>query len=139
MFIPNRLAKIQTITDPSLWKHIKTLDNPADIISRGQLPNQLLKSTLWWNGPVWLSKDEISWPTVKNDIKIISDDILELKVNNIIANRTAIESYDIFNKYSSVIRLQRIVTYCFRFVNNTRCNSENRQGGSLSTQELHIN
>lgn len=41
-FVSNRVAKIQTISNPNQWIHVPTQQNPADIISRGVTPRDML-------------------------------------------------------------------------------------------------
>uniref|UniRef100_A0A182XPH5 RNase H type-1 domain-containing protein n=1 Tax=Anopheles quadriannulatus TaxID=34691 RepID=A0A182XPH5_ANOQN len=58
-FVANRVATIQDLTQGNHWQHVKGSENPADILSRGALPNQLTKE--WLQGPHWLSNDECTW------------------------------------------------------------------------------
>ncbi|XP_063922662.1 uncharacterized protein LOC135137054 [Zophobas morio] len=62
VFVANRVAEISTLTSISNWHHVKSADNPADIVSRGELPSKLITSDLWWHGPHWLSKNKSEWP-----------------------------------------------------------------------------
>ena len=61
-FVANRVSFILEHTQPQTWKHVPTLDNPADCASRGMQPNDLLQHTLWWQGPSWLHQDPIPVP-----------------------------------------------------------------------------
>ena len=47
LFVANRDSKIQSITNPVMWKHVQTKINPADDISRGTIVH-----ALWLNGLV---------------------------------------------------------------------------------------
>lgn len=49
VFTENRLRKIRALTDRSKWKFVSTVDNVADIISRGSSFNDLPES--WFKGP----------------------------------------------------------------------------------------
>ncbi|XP_043604818.1 uncharacterized protein LOC122577557 [Bombus pyrosoma] len=62
-FVVNRVAEVQRKTHTSDWRHIPTTDNPADLISRGQSPEDFLRSTIWQHGPEWLQPSEEYWPT----------------------------------------------------------------------------
>ncbi|XP_076230305.1 uncharacterized protein LOC143176843, partial [Nomia melanderi] len=64
-FIANRVSEIQRQTEIHNWYHIASLENPADYISRGQTPTQLLNNQQWLKGPHWLSQAEETWPFVK--------------------------------------------------------------------------
>ncbi|XP_033228930.1 uncharacterized protein LOC117180542 [Belonocnema kinseyi] len=64
-YVANRSTKIQELTKEGIWNHVSSLDNPADIISRGINPAGLLMSDLWWHGPAWLSRDLDNWPSLQ--------------------------------------------------------------------------
>uniref|UniRef100_A0A1B0DFT0 Uncharacterized protein n=1 Tax=Phlebotomus papatasi TaxID=29031 RepID=A0A1B0DFT0_PHLPP len=51
-----------SLTDVHKWNHVPTDANPADIISRGMYPVDLLKSSLWWNGPQFITHPVSQWP-----------------------------------------------------------------------------
>lgn len=59
-FVANRISKIIEIVDPIRWHHVDSESNPADLASRGILPQNLIDNDLWWYGPQWLqsSSDE---------------------------------------------------------------------------------
>ncbi|XP_036142116.1 uncharacterized protein LOC118645350 [Monomorium pharaonis] len=62
VFELNRVAEIQTIGNAAEWRHVGSRDNPADALSRGQLPNDFVKNQTWFHGPSWLSLPEPEWP-----------------------------------------------------------------------------
>ncbi|XP_076030380.1 uncharacterized protein LOC143018676 [Oratosquilla oratoria] len=55
MFVANRVTEIQTSTSPSNWFHCPGTDNPADLMARGLLADQLISNNMWLGGPNWLS------------------------------------------------------------------------------------
>ena len=61
-FVANRVVEIQATTQAQNWHHVPTEDNPAHLISRGQVPQDILKNRLWTHGPQWLSQDSDTWP-----------------------------------------------------------------------------
>lgn len=132
-FVANRVATIQNITkNVNDWRHIRTYDNPADLISRGVTPNQLLKSKLWWQGPAWLIKDIADWPPVEEYAEG-NDELSELRNTATATLLVTSTNFNLFSKYSSFIRLQRIVAYCLRF----KTNAQNRKiTGPLTVTEL---
>lgn len=60
-FVRNRVDEIRTLLPPECWQFCPG-SNPADISSRGVTPVILQQSTLWWNGPPWLSSPMNLWP-----------------------------------------------------------------------------
>lgn len=63
VFVANRVGEIQRSTQISDWRHVPFLDNPADILSRGIYPCNLLASSMWWHGPSFLQSQEDHWPS----------------------------------------------------------------------------
>ncbi|XP_058122845.1 uncharacterized protein LOC131293800 [Anopheles ziemanni] len=61
-YVANRVSQVQQLTEGCTWRHIAGVDNPADLASRGCLGKDLLSSTLWWQGPSWMSLPEDQWP-----------------------------------------------------------------------------
>ena len=43
------------------WRHVKSVENPADIGTR-RMSIEVLKEFVWLNGPAWLHTDEEKWP-----------------------------------------------------------------------------
>ena len=62
-FIGNRIATATNHYPPSIWKHVPTLDNPADCASRGVTAQELKDHQLWWNGPDWLVTEPLEIPS----------------------------------------------------------------------------
>ena len=44
VFESNRVREIQSLREKIKWRHITTKNNPADALSRGQLPADFLKN-----------------------------------------------------------------------------------------------
>ncbi|XP_037942534.1 uncharacterized protein LOC119675408 [Teleopsis dalmanni] len=53
-FVANRVARIQTLTLSEQWRHVRSKDNPADVLSRGLLAKALSTCALWFQGPFFL-------------------------------------------------------------------------------------
>lgn len=53
-FIANRTANILSFLSRNHWRHVQSSHNPADCATRGLLPRELIKFSLWWNGPDFL-------------------------------------------------------------------------------------
>lgn len=63
-FVANRVKEIQETTSAGEWRHVRSGDNPADAVSRGQLPRAFANNQTWFEGPSWLVRDEKEWPNV---------------------------------------------------------------------------
>ncbi|XP_043065122.1 uncharacterized protein LOC122320761, partial [Drosophila ficusphila] len=64
VFVSNRIAKIQEMTKGMSWHHVPTNLNPADVVSRGCTPKELLEHSLWANGPPFLLQNSSEWPSL---------------------------------------------------------------------------
>lgn len=84
-FVANRVAQIQQNTSPKNWRHVRTHDNPADALSRGQLPVQFKNNQLWADGPSWLRHQEEQWPALP---LTFSPDVPEAKKNSLFTVHT---------------------------------------------------
>ena len=62
VFVASRITTATEYFSPSIWSHVLTLEDPADLASRGVAAGELKRSKLWWNGPSWLSEEPIARP-----------------------------------------------------------------------------
>ena len=65
IFVSNRVSEIQQLTSSFNWCYIKSIDNPADLVSRGMTPSELMKSDLWFNGPQFLRSADYDFQNFK--------------------------------------------------------------------------
>lgn len=68
IFVANRAAQIQEMTNGEDWFYVPTKENPADVVSREQLSNIFLENEMWKKGP---SKNLKSIFILEKIIKII--------------------------------------------------------------------
>ena len=59
VFVANRATEILENSSMDQWRHVKGIENPADIGTRG-MSIEGLKESGWLNGPAWLQTDEKS-------------------------------------------------------------------------------
>lgn len=89
-YVQQRLDNMRLLVPGARWGHVRSRDNPADLLSRGVTAKIFLKSIIWNNGPEWLS-DERAWPP--HDIEA-----LEIVVNE--------NNSDTFSETHPKIRLE---------------------------------
>ncbi|XP_033362774.1 uncharacterized protein LOC117240867 [Bombus vosnesenskii] len=109
-FVATRVSEIQTKTSIRDWRHVPTDDNPADLISRGQTPEEFLRPTIWQHGPAWLYQSEGYWPTWALTPQI---EVPEQK--GAICLSTNPPDYCLLQRYSSWPKLIRIIARCLRW------------------------
>ena len=57
-FVSNRVTEIQTRVSPSQWYHCPGKENPAELVTRVIMADELLKSQLWLQGPNFLTESD---------------------------------------------------------------------------------
>lgn len=133
-FVANRITEIHETTDQKQWNHVISENNPADVISRGVSPETLKSCVIWWQGPDWLSKNVEEWPTEGHEnYNVETPERRTVKQLNF---HLASSDSDIFAKYSSITKLQRVTAYCLRFVDNCKLERTKRETSKLTTEEL---
>ena len=129
------MAAIQDIIPANHCHHVPTKENPADLLSRGMRPNQLVKSSLWWRGPDWLSLQPSPWPRLQPSTP---RSLPEVKSNVLLVSPTPPTCNTWFNRYSSFGHLNRIIAWMRRFVHNAKRPPRNRiKTDVLTSDELH--
>ena len=113
--------EILTSTKKQDWNHVASLDNPADLGSRGVNALYLKENELWWKGPVWLRKGQSNWP---KDFKIVeSNEVSEERkqtaiATTVITERKGISQVIDIDRYSSLGKLLRVTAFTQRFISN---------------------
>ncbi|XP_044578944.1 uncharacterized protein LOC123261416 [Cotesia glomerata] len=128
------MSEIQTLTSSCHWRHVSSQDNPADLMSRGQLPSEFVEAFIWFDGPLWLAKDislrpkGVLTPIVISKLKPITPNTFCMKIE--------IKEFNLLEKYSSFNKLQRIIAYILRFICNCKLSKTKRAFGPLQATEL---
>lgn len=133
-FVQNRVTEIQRITNPPFWRHCPGSGNPADCMTRGFSGQQIVDSSVWWEGPAWMRMPESFWPH-HSPPSSTSAAIEERRVPAVLqaVSSTAQTLLDI-TRYSKAMRLFRVTAWIMRYVHKLRHTSN--ATGSLTTVEL---
>ncbi|XP_008178271.1 uncharacterized protein LOC103307771 [Acyrthosiphon pisum] len=139
IFITNRVAKIHRLIPDCEWNHVSTSDNPADPASRGLLPRSTVASRIYWNGPDFLQLPEEQWP--KSKLSPLSPDQLPETRPNITTMLTVnvqSPSLELFSRFSSLSKLQRVMSFVLRFLRRLRHQSVNVGPLTLAEREAAL-
>ena len=125
-------------SSPDRWNHVKGPENPADCASHELFPSELLKHTLWWNGPDWLHQDALYWPKrFTSPSSSLTDEERELSLYVSVTLPSPVLKIE---DYSSFVRLKRVTAWILRFVHNCRARKLNRErvkDAYLSMDDVH--
>lgn len=120
VYVQDRVRNTRALSTDCTWLHIAGVDNPADCLSRGLNPCELRDHKLWWLGPKDLSAlDYIPCSTACEPVYVAEEASVSVNCN-------ALEEVIPMSKYSSILKIQRIVGYILRFINNCRVKKEKR-------------
>lgn len=106
-FVANRVSDILTTLDSNQWYHVSSKDNPADCASRGLQPSMLAENELWFSGPKFLREHTVLYkkPT---DLKVHLEELIT-------SNFNALSEDTLFQRFSFLQKLLRVIAYCRRF------------------------
>ncbi|XP_048480654.1 uncharacterized protein LOC125489283 [Plutella xylostella] len=138
-FVRNRVNEINESTAGCPWSYVPSLQNPADLVSRGVKADLISSSALWWSGPSFLQKDESLWP--KMPISNEKRDLPEVVCHHIsqIAEQDSTENCisKSIHKHSNLTRSVHILAYVSRFISNCKLkNTQDRVIGNLTQEEI---
>ncbi|XP_055326335.1 uncharacterized protein LOC129580157 [Sitodiplosis mosellana] len=132
IFVANRVVAIQHSSKIEQWYHVRTHDNPADLISRGASPDDLLTADLWWFGPDWLRKPESEWP--ESELRIELEPLEEKKSYHV--NAHIHSTADFLNRFSMLRKLIRTTSWFHRLFAILLKQTTNYER-TLTAAELH--
>lgn len=138
VYVSNRVAEIQRLTNDCDWRHIPTHMNPADSISRGMLASQFLQDEMWIHGPSFMTN-----PTERPEVIVPDSGIQDLEaIEEELRPQVCLSAIDvassIFNKFSELSKLIRTTALCFRFYNNCRSSKDKRNIEPLASSECEL-
>ena len=110
-FVGNRVEEIHEFLRPSQFFHVRTHENPADILSRGLDASKLKNNTLWWHGPSWLSQFK-SFDCAQSENFVTELEVRKKKQLCFFYN----ENLGIMDRFSKLNKLLRVLAYVNRFI-----------------------
>ncbi|GFS50982.1 integrase catalytic domain-containing protein [Trichonephila clavipes] len=115
-FVANRVSKIHQLSSRDQWHHIASEQNPAYVLSRGLLPEELQ-------------------PTQRDDF----DCGLRVSERTLETSLLSSKNFDFFNHLldlsNNYFKIIHIVSYIYRFLHN--CRSKVKKRGPLTTSEVN--
>ncbi|XP_072379162.1 uncharacterized protein [Diabrotica undecimpunctata] len=118
-FVANRVAQILDNSPNAHWRHVRSKENPADILYRGMLPSELINSSLWFHGPPFLN--QLRLDLLKYNPKGYTSKLPEERKIILHARNDQIDFFtSLSDRFSNFSKFVRTLAYMFRFVNNAK-------------------
>nr|XP_029725044.1 uncharacterized protein LOC115264994 [Aedes albopictus] len=135
----NRVSKVQASTENCHWRHVPGEQNPADQISRGIWPEEIVDNQLWWEGPAWLRTSLENWPSLQAFTSEGHEEERRRAACVITASETSNFFAEYLARFSSFTTLIRTTAYLLRYLHNLRSKKGLRRSfGFLTTEELQL-
>ena len=99
-FVTNRKSKINSITEVESWGWVPTDQNPADMLSRGMMPNDK-KWDMFHYGPKFLYRDESTWWNVPEPINQVAVGALDVEAKEAVPPKVDSSTLRLVEKVSS--------------------------------------
>ena len=115
VYSAHRIASTVSLIPTKCWRHVPTLQNPADIVSRGIKAADLKTHNLWWHGPAWLATNPISLPAQPSNDHLERMKEVEAKPEKQLTFAVIKEPY-FEERQSSYLKLVKIVCWTRRFI-----------------------
>nr|CAI5826090.1 unnamed protein product [Callosobruchus analis] len=113
IFVGNRVAQLKENIPETQWRYVEGSSNPADCLSRGLTPRQLVTHSIWKSGPAWIKLPKNEWPTNKWSNLRISMPSEVLIVSNQVGTHPLLEMVE---RVSSWQKILRITVWVLRFL-----------------------
>ncbi|XP_068756583.1 uncharacterized protein [Montipora capricornis] len=114
-FVANRVAEVQSTWDPECWRYCGSKENPADLLTRGLSCNDMISSTLWWNGPQWMSSPCEPLPAQPENEAAPAEACEEKRTTHLYTAVVAKPLIDM-SRYGTWLKLIRVTAYVLRAV-----------------------
>ena len=140
LFVRRRVLEIKEAVPTASWNYCPTVDNPADLLTRG-ISFELLSSTnnLWWNGPSWLTTSA-AWPQWQPepaiDLHAAAAIAKELVPQRSTQPANGLPNVINISDYSTLNRFLAVTAYIYRYISNLH-KSRPKLGGPLTATELN--
>ena len=138
-FVRHRVTEIQSSLPTAVWKYCPTLENPADLLTRGITTEALMSSSLWQNGPAWLTTPN-NWPSFDQPnlppLLVAAATASEFVPAEPDTPAVGIHCVVSLNRYSSLCKLLCVTAYVFRFIDNVRTEPDHRNHGPVTAAEF---
>ena len=124
-FVATRVSIIQSLTNIKQWKHVRSSDNSADILSRGFKSQNLIHNNLWWSGGPQSSDQndfvsnfsEPGETQSENDRHLYQEFKSSIKLNTMMITEMSFSVLDVaLNLSNNYFKNVRIFCYALQFI-----------------------
>ncbi|XP_045032024.1 uncharacterized protein LOC123474155 [Daphnia magna] len=122
-FVANRISEILEHSQPTEWRHVPGIENPANECSRGLFPDEMMENYRWVIGSDFLQQEENACPiTIKlpepsvEDPEVSATNWIGLVYGPTEENRL----HSLLERNSNYDVVMQIVAWILRFISNSK-------------------
>ena len=141
-FVSNRVKEITSVCPTNMWNYCPSVENPADLLTRGISLSTLETSSMWRHGPDWLTNEELrpSWnPTEMLHVQLAVADSEVLPEpdpdNQPTKEGSGVGMIIDISRYSSLTKLLYVTAYILRLIEYIKSRVY-KYTGPITTSEL---
>ena len=142
-FVSNRVSAILEVVQRSSWYHIPSEQNPADLLSRGCHPGELVGNNKWWYGPDAIQQKNFTIPNQDHLLPVdTSTDMKKETSHCFFANQVDPESAPQFQdlkQTSNFEKTVRVTSYMIRFLSRMKRYSSQSTASNRNTMLCEFN
>jgi hypothetical protein len=132
-YVGNRVAQIHEKFESKQFRYVRSIENPADLASRGMTARAMVISDLWRTGPSYLQDEEKNWPQhpdekirKKQARETINAEIQESAPYHMyLVDKEAPFLFKLFSEFQ-FLPAMRILAFVLRYVNKLRKRSSEK-------------
>lgn len=144
VFVQNRISAILQLTSPEQWQHVRGVDNPAGLGTRGISLSALSDNEKWWKGPTFLLQLH---PEVPPELMLEpspgaqGEDKKESSLRVTSVAQTTPKETEVHSRLFDITSCSSLkqginrTAWVMRFVHNTRHEESERKRGPLTPEE----
>nr|XP_053623742.1 uncharacterized protein LOC128682840 isoform X1 [Plodia interpunctella] len=135
-YVANRVKVISQLTSSYTWSYISSDENPADCLSRGLMPGELSSHPLWWRGSSAINTCDYKSENWSEPHPTSLDSPAFSHALFCTVSNEQVLCLDFLYKYSNINKMQRVLAYILRFVENAKPKVVKNRLSYLTSKEL---
>ena len=136
-FVSHRVSQIQSLTENCKIRYVKSADNPADILSRGNFSNEIINSGFWFHGPKFLLDKNTNLDSFNAQPNVTNiPEQKKIALSTVKIPEPCEFWIEYFSRFSTFTKLMRSVAFILRFINNIKNKNNKIQQLNLTISEI---
>ena len=134
--VASRVLEIQTLTSPDRWLHCSRVENPAYLLTRGVIAEELIFSKVWLQVPRFLVETRSDEVDLFEPSAVLYSVMAKEAASPVLISATPGENVFQVERWGKLTKAIRVVAWFLRLIFNSRNKQEDRRLGDVSYDEM---